>query len=99
MNLKKIVTAIAIALPLLATSLASADRKISREDAEDCARVRGGDRTRPCMMDFGKGDDVNGNHQIPTGSDVDAIMGAMFGNLIKYRVDFRAEIVRTAERM
>src|SRR5262245_60439231 len=98
MNLKKIVTAIAVALPLLATSLASADRKISREDKEDCARARGGDKNKPCMMNFTEGDTLEGDKKIPTGSDVDVIMGAMFGNLIKYRLDFRAEMIRTAER-
>jgi hypothetical protein len=98
MKLKKILATIAIALPLFATSLASAGRKVSKEDTEDCARIRGGDTNKPCMMDFSKGDDIDADHKIPTGSDVDVIMGAMFGNLIKYRADFRAEIIRTAER-
>jgi hypothetical protein len=99
MNLRKIVAAIAIAVPLLATSVASADRKLSREDKEDCARIRGGDTSKPCVMDFSKGDDIDGDKKIPTGSDIETIMSAMFGNLIKYRLDFRPEMIRTAERL
>src|SRR5262245_22146559 len=101
--MKKILLTFIVALPLLATSLASADpaptgRKLSKEDREDCARVRGGDSDKPCFMDFSKGDDIDGDKKVPTGSDVDVIMGALFGNLIHYRADFRPEIIRTAER-
>ena len=101
--MKKILLAITLALPLLASSTAFADqpghgrRRIEKEDREDCARAKAAGKA--CYMDFGKGDDVGGDKPIATGDDIETIMGAMFGNLIRYRVDFRPEIIRTADRL
>jgi len=101
--MNKILLAITLALPLLVSSTARADqptegrRRIEKEDREDCARAKAAGKS--CYMDFGKGDDVGGDKPVATGSDINTIMGAMFGNLIRHRVDFRPEIIRTADRL
>ncbi len=101
--MKKILLAITLALPLLSSSTAVADEptrgrpRIEKEDREDCARAK--EAGKACYMDFGKGDDVGGDRPFATGDDIHTVMGAMFGNLIRYRADFRPEIIRTAERM
>jgi len=96
--MKKILIAIAIAtLPLLSAGAAGAQPKIDKESTEDCNRAKLAGKA--CVLDFGKGSDVEGGKPTATGSDVETLMAHMFGNLIHYRVDFHAEIVRTAETL
>ncbi len=94
--MKKMIIAIAIALPLAFAGIASASpgQSLSPGDS-DCARAKR--LGKVCQISFGTGDDVEGSVAGPDGEDVLAFTDALFGGLIRLRTDFRTEIIASLE--
>ncbi|HUH00685.1 MAG TPA: hypothetical protein VML75_01745 [Kofleriaceae bacterium] len=91
--MKKLLIAIAIALPIAMSSpVASA----APNKESDCERAKRQGKT--CQITFGSGDDVEGGVATPDGDDVYGVMDAFFGNLIRLRLDFRKEIIAAVDR-
>lgn len=92
--MKKLLIALAIALPIaLSAPAASAAPK----NESDCERAKR--QGKACQITFGAGDDVEGGVVTPDGDDVYGVMDAFFGNLIRLRLDFRTEIIAAADRL
>lgn len=94
--MKKMIIAIAIALPLAFSGIAAASPGGSLSPKEsDCARAKR--LGKVCQISFGTGDDVEGKIAGPNGDDVLAFTDALFGGLIRLRTDFRAEIIASLD--
>ena len=65
------------------------------DEASDCAKARKAGRA--CSLDFKEGETVDGNRPTASGEDVTVLTDAVRSNLIKLRLSFRAEIIRSAE--
>jgi hypothetical protein len=62
---------------------------------DDCARARA--QKKACVIDMGKGDTVEGNNPIATGSMIGIIESGKAASLIHLRRDFIEEILKSAE--
>jgi hypothetical protein len=62
---------------------------------DDCARARAQNKT--CVIDMGKGDDVEGNAPGAGGIGIIAIETTKAASLIHLRRDFIVEILKSAE--
>jgi hypothetical protein len=70
-------------------------RDVRAMHVDDCARAR--KANKPCVIDMGKGENVEGNGVVPTGSGILAIESAQHPSLLPIRRDFIVEILKTAE--
>jgi hypothetical protein len=62
---------------------------------DDCARARKANKT--CVIDMGKGDDIEGNSPTAGGSAIGIIQFGKAESLIRVRKDFIVEILKSAE--
>lgn len=62
---------------------------------DDCAKAR--EKNKPCVIDMGKPEEVNGKTVVPKGEDITTIPTGKNGSLIHIRRDFIVEILKTAE--
>jgi hypothetical protein len=62
---------------------------------DDCAQARS--KGKQCVIDMGKGEDVQGNGVSPNGTGVVAIPTTKQASLIHIRRDFIVEILKSAE--
>jgi len=88
------------ALLLGVTGSALADTPAKTKDAtkmasDDCARARKQNKT--CVLDMGKGDDIEGNSPTAGGSAIGIIQFTKAESLIRIRRDFIVEILKSAE--
>jgi hypothetical protein len=67
----------------------------SRMASDDCARARKQNKT--CVLDMGKGDDIEGNSPTAGGSAIGIIQFTKAESLIRIRRDFIVEILKSAE--
>jgi len=63
--------------------------------ADDCAAARKSNKT--CVIDMGKGDDVEGNSPTAGGTTVGVIQTGKEPSMIRVRHDFIVEIIKSAE--
>lgn len=63
--------------------------------SDDCARARKQKKT--CVIDMGKGDDIEGNSPTAGGSAIGIIQFGKAESLIRIRRDFIVEILKSAE--
>jgi hypothetical protein len=90
-----------IAALLFVPAVATADEPqvrtpdASRMKTDDCARAR--KANKPCVIDMGKGEDVEGNAPTAGGSAIGIIQYGKAQSLIRIRKDFIMEILKTAE--
>jgi hypothetical protein len=94
--LKSLLLAAVTLVPLAAT----ADDKTRTPDVrqmhtDDCAKARAANKT--CVIDMGKGEDVNGKTVVPNGIGASAIVFKPHASLIHLRRDFIVEILKSAE--
>ena len=69
--------------------------KTVKKPVKECA-----DKTRPdCarVIDFGKGDRVDGDRPTGDGDAITAVTGSRFGSLIRVRTSFVDQILKSAE--
>ena len=62
---------------------------------DDCAKAR--KQNKPCVIDMGKAEEVNGKTVLPNGTGVVAIGTSKEPSLIHIRRDFIVEILKSAE--
>lgn len=95
--MKKPVLAAALALPLALASSAAAAPETSGSilDRSKCQKAR--DRGQACEMIFDKGDTLEGGAPSPDGEEILVPKNSFFGELIRLRWDFHAEILASAE--
>lgn len=62
---------------------------------DDCARARKQNKT--CVIDMGKGDEIEGGKVTPSGIGVNVIKFSTHESLIRVRKDFIVEILKSAE--
>ena len=87
---------IVIAALVLVPALAFADTPdAQRMKTDDCARARKQNKT--CVLDMGKGDDIQGNSPTAGGSAIGIIQFGKAESLIRIRKDFIVEILKSAE--
>ena len=67
----------------------------SRMKTDDCARAR--KANKPCVIDMGKGEEVEGNSPTAGGAAIGIIQFTKAQSLIRIRKDFIMEILKTAE--
>ncbi len=67
----------------------------TRMASDDCARARKQNKT--CVLDMGKGDDIEGNSPTAGGSAIGIIQFGKAESLIRIRRDFIVEILKSAE--
>ena len=85
---------------LLGSATAMADSPPKTADAtkmasDDCARAR--KANKPCVIDMGKGEELEGGVTAPTGIGVNVIKFIKHESLIRVRKDFIVEILKSAE--
>jgi hypothetical protein len=93
----------ATAALLLGTAAATADSKPSKPSTpdatkmatDDCARARKQNKT--CVLDMGKGDEIEGGTPTAGGSAIGIIQFTKAESLIRVRKDFIVEILKSAE--
>ncbi len=83
----------ALAVPAYADPSRTPDVRAMHTD--DCAKAR--QRSKPCVIDMGKAEEVNGKTVLPNGSGVVTIGTGKEPSLIHIRRDFIVEILKTAE--
>jgi hypothetical protein len=79
----------------VAKSTATAPSDVRMMHTDDCARARAQNKT--CVIDMGKGDDVEGNAPGAGGIGIIAIETTKAASLIHLRRDFIVEILKSAE--
>jgi hypothetical protein len=87
-----------LAALLLVPALATADGRTpdaKKMASDDCARAR--KLNKPCVIDMGKGEDIEGGVKKPEGEGIGIIGFAKHASLISIRRDFIVEILKTAE--
>jgi hypothetical protein len=62
---------------------------------DDCAQARA--KGKPCIIDMGKGESLEGTGSVPNGTGVVAVPTTKQPSLIHIRRDFIVEILKTAE--
>ena len=62
---------------------------------DDCARAR--KLNKPCVIDMGKGEDIEGGVKKPEGEGIGLIGFGKAESLIRIRRDFITEILKSAE--
>jgi len=82
-----------LAAPAVADPVKTPDVRAMHTD--DCAKARA--KNKPCVIDMGKGEQVEGGNVKATGTDVLALPTSKEPSLIKIRRDFIVEILKTAE--
>lgn len=84
---------------LLAAPAAAADPMktpdVRAMHTDDCAKARA--KNKPCVIDMGKGEQVEGGAVTPNGTGVVAVPTTKQPSLIHIRRDFIVEILKTAE--
>src|SRR5687768_12792696 len=68
---------------------------VNKMKTDDCARARKLNKT--CVIDMGKGEEVEGGVKKPEGSGVGILQFGKAESLIRIRRDFIVEILKTAE--
>jgi hypothetical protein len=68
---------------------------VKKMHTDDCARARAQNKT--CVIDMGKGDDVEGNSPTAGGIGIVVIETTKASSLIHIRRDFIVEILKSAE--
>jgi len=68
---------------------------VNKMHTDDCARARAQNKT--CVIDMGKGDDVEGNAPGAGGIGIAVIETTKASSLIHIRRDFIVEILKSAE--
>ena len=68
---------------------------VNKMKTDDCARARKQNKT--CVIDMGKGEEVEGGVKKPEGSGVGILQFGKAESLIRIRRDFIVEILKTAE--
>lgn len=86
---------IVLAFPILAHADPDKTPDARQMHVDDCAKARKANRT--CVIDMGKGEEVNGNGVTAHGIGVTAIETPKHSSLIHIRHDFIVEILKTAE--
>jgi len=94
--LKSLLLAALVLVPLAAY----ADDKTRTPDVrqmhtDDCAKARAANRT--CIIDMGKGEDVNGTSPTANGIGTAVITFKPHASLIRLRRDFIVEMLKSAE--
>jgi hypothetical protein len=84
---------LAVAAPATADPPRARDADAMHTD--DCARAR--KANKPCVIDMGRGEDVEGNGVVATGSAIVALPSAKHPSLLPIRHDFIVEILRSGE--
>lgn len=82
-----------LAAPAAADPVKTPDVRSMHTD--DCAKAHA--KNKACVIDMGKGEDVQGNGVSATGSTVVAMPTTNHGSMIHIRRDFIVEILKTAE--
>lgn len=106
--MKRLLLAIALAslavTPTLAQNKGPTDTRRAKKPAKTRtvkkAVVECADKTRPdCakVIDFGKGDRVDGGRPTGDGDAITAVTGGRFGSLIRVRTSFVNQILKSAE--
>lgn len=82
-----------LAVPATADPARTPDAPAMHTD--DCAKAR--KQNKPCVLDMGKGEQLDGNGVTPTGSATSILDFGKAGSLIRIRRDFIVEILKTAD--
>jgi hypothetical protein len=82
-----------LAAPAAADPMKTPDVRAMHTD--DCAKARA--KNKPCVIDMGKGEQVEGGAVKSTDTNVVALPTTKEPSLIKIRRDFIVEILKTAE--
>jgi len=94
-TMKRLALAALLVVSSLTSALAQpADRVPEHLAAQDCSRARA--LEKPCVLTM-DAEEVGGGTARQDGSQVVVRTPARFGTLIRYRADFRAELIRAAE--
>jgi hypothetical protein len=93
--MKKLIVAIVIAVAAPMFLAASADA--GSRHKSDCARAKKAGKA--CVIDFGKGDHLEGSRISPDGDRFTGKRAVQFGNLLRLRVHWHDQIVKAADNI